>query len=1092
MNIHYLCNIFTTTVLFILGLFPVTSYSLIDVEFLVIVPYSRQYNKLPQKVTKESFLLGKNIRGIYDFRVVGKFLHNENPDEILKIFCEDIFPKKINTVMFLNINPDKGFSAGDYVMSLTQDLGYPFISWDPDLSLALQEAKNTHILQMAPTISHESNAMVNLLLRYNWTSFTIISTTSVQYLDFFNSIEVLVKEHNENGHITRLSRLQLLSKILIDTSSHDEAKMKVNMKRDLVNHNVKENRVFLLHSSSAEAKNLFDCATELGLTTKEYMWIISSSSIGNIVSRARRAAPSYPLGLLGFKHYGVDGQTLESVLDIALKTSIYVWGMALKNMAPYIKNYTITPKMSCNQSHLNFWNDGLALFRHMKNIRNVSFINKDIPPVRFNPIGLNQFIKLVIYNTQSKTTNLRTEKVWRQVGNWVPRQSGGRTEMDIEMNDITWPGDSKSPPKGKPDRRHFRIVTLKEEPYVKYRKLNSERKCGHHEVPCRLVYNPIQHGNDSTLANDTVLRCCAGLCVDLLKILSTEMKFDYDFYEVPDQTWGLPDQVTGEWNGLIREVKDRKADMVLTSLKITPARNAHIDFSIPFLETGITIIVSIRKGAISPTAFLEPYDYPSWCLILVFSVHATGASIFIYEWLSPSGLNRGRTSLRDHKFSLFRSFWLIWSMLFGASVSTDNPRGVASRFMTNVWALFALVFLASYTANLAAFMITKDEYYKLSGITDWRLRNPYSLKPPFKFATVPNGSTEENLRQNHKQMFTYMKTYNKPTVAEGIESLKAQKIDAFIYDATPLEYQVGIDKDCNLITVGERYAMTGYGVGVPKGSDLMAEINEIILELQENGELERLRKFWLAGACHRKQKRGQHSQNIGILNFTSAFILLAGGMLLGSLLLLLEHIYFKFGRSCLRRYDKSGCCALISLSMGKSLNFEQSVREALDIHRKHKCKNAVCELQIWKTKHELDLSLLQVQKLQDQLRAVSAVKVACRENHKLNGAPALSLNRHVQIHNDIENKVKEEHYPCSSNEAFKQRHIRHGSDESVKVQLTNIENPRWNRRSLKRSSSYTNAVMIDLPENSQSQIAKYDNGHYYVRLPTQNPDDSIT
>lgn len=49
---------------------------------------------------------------------------------------------------------------------------------------------------------------------------------------------------------------------------------------------------------------------------------------------------------------------------------------------------------------------------------------------------------------------------------------------------------------------------------------------------------------------------------------------------------------------------DRKADMVLTSLKITPKRNEQIEFSIPFLETGITIIVSIRKGAISPTAFL--------------------------------------------------------------------------------------------------------------------------------------------------------------------------------------------------------------------------------------------------------------------------------------------------------------------------------------------------------------------------------------------------------------------------------------------------------------------------------------------------------
>ncbi|XP_071522705.1 glutamate receptor ionotropic, NMDA 2B-like [Panulirus ornatus] len=812
-------------------------------------------------------------------------------------------------------------------------------------------------IQMAPSIHHQAAAMLSILARYQWHAFTIVTSHIAGHTDFVQTVRDQVHQYGDKQDLSKPSiKFTIIDTVLINQAEEDLAIVADS-----------EARIMLLYSTKEEARYIMRSAEGLGLTGKNYVWIVTQSVVGP----TDFAPNDFPIGMLGV-HFDTDDDALQE----AIVTTIRIFGYGVLNFLSDARNehLSLKPQLSC-EGHANArWSLGATFYRYLKNV-SVSYDkvydnldgkrDERLNVVEFLQDGTRKDVELKIMNLRN-AGSFSTRK-WEEIGTWNSWEP-----EEVTINDIVWPGHQHVPPPGVPEKFHLKIVFLEEPPYISLASPDPVTgQCNANRgILCRIATEAMMSGVvNQTLAqqNSTYYQCCSGFCIDMLQKFSDELGFSYDLFRVEDGKWGTLEG--NKWNGLVAALMNHKADMALSSFKINSERESVIDFTVPFLESGIAIVVAKRTGIISPTAFLEPFDTASWMLVAFVAIQVAALTVFLFEWLSPGGYNMKVAPPRDHKFSLLRTYWLVWAVLFQAAVHVDCPKGFTARFMANIWAMFAVVFLAIYTANLAAFMITREEYHDLSGIEDHRLQNPFFKKPPFKFGFVPFTNTETILSKHQMEMFQYMKQYNKTNIADGIRAIKKGEQDAFIYDATVLDYLVGQDDECTLLTVGSWYHMTGYGIAFPRGSKHTAQFNEKLMSYKDNGDMERIQRFWLTGACKPKKQNKRASEPLALEQFLSAYLLLFSGVLLALILLLLEHVYFKYVRKHLAKTDSGGCCALISLSMGKSLTFRGAVFEAQNKLRRHRCRDPLCDTHIWKVKHELDMARVKIKQLEKELES---------------------------------------------------------------------------------------------------------------------------
>uniref|UniRef100_A0A672YYI7 Glutamate receptor n=1 Tax=Sphaeramia orbicularis TaxID=375764 RepID=A0A672YYI7_9TELE len=635
-----------------------------------------------------------------------------------------------------------------------------------------------------------------------------------------------------------------LEEVLLLDMSVDDGDLKIqNQLKKL------QSPVILLYSTKEEASTIFEVAHSVGLTGYGYTWIVPSLVTGD----ADHVPPVFPTGLISVSYdewdYNIEARVRDAVAVIATATSTMIEskGEGEREMIPaYLPLY----------------------------VMNVTFEGRNLS---FSDEGHQMHPKLVIIL-------LGNDRQWDRVGKW---ERGSLT-----MRYHVWPRFELQ------TEDHLSIVTLEEAPFVIVENVDPlSGTCMRNTVPCRKQLKLSNQTGDSGIY---IKRCCKGFCIDILKKIAKTVKFTYDLYLVTNGKHGK--KVNGTWNGMVGEVVLKNAHMAVGSLTINEERSEVIDFSVPFIETGISVMVSRSNGTVSPSAFLEPFSADVWVMMFVMLLIVSAVAVFVFEYFSPVGYNRCLADGREPggpSFTVGKAIWLLWGLVFNNSVPVQNPKGTTSKIMVSVWAFFAVIFLASYTANLAAFMIQEEYVDQVSGLSDKKFQKPNEFSPPFRFGTVPNGSTERNIRNNYRDMHAYMTSFHQKNVDEALYSLKTGKLDAFIYDAAVLNYMAGRDEGCKLVTIGSGkvFASTGYGIAIQKDSGWKRAVDLAILMLFGDGEMEELEALWLTGICHNEKNEVMSSQ-LDVDNMAGVFYMLGAAMVLSLITFICEHLFYWQLRFC--------------------------------------------------------------------------------------------------------------------------------------------------------------------------------------------------
>ncbi|KAL9674860.1 hypothetical protein QQ045_003059 [Rhodiola kirilowii] len=712
-------------------------------------------------------------------------------------------------------------------------------------------------------------------------------STLIKYFSWREAVPVYVENDFGEGIIPFLTdALQEVDCRVPYRSTITSVATDVEIREELYKLMTMETRVFIVHMLPELGSRVFKNAMEIGMMDDGYVWIVTDG-IADLLSTMNFSVRESMKGVVGVQTFVPRSSELEEYmvkwrrkfqsenLDV-LEAELDIFGIwahdAAVGVAMAVEN--VFGNGSLNRQEFSENNvgtnssgfDGLGKSFSGPQLRDAlsklsfegfmgsfRFVNGEVPALGFRIVN-------VVGNG------------WNDVGYWTLQNGFARVipslnEASIDSSKpnlgvVIWPGETTLVPRG------WEIPLS-----------GKKLKVG---VPVKDGFLEFVRVTKDPVTNETIK--VSGYCIDVFEAVMRAMPYAVSYEYIPFSM----SVSSASYNDLTYQVFTGTFDAVVGDVTIVANRSLYVDFTLPYTESGVSMIVPIKDHRNKNAwVFLKPLTWKLWFTSFCFFIF-----IGFVIWVLEHRTNKDFRGPPLHQIGMM--FWFSFSTMVFAH--KEKVVSNLARFVVIVWVFVVLILIQTYTASLTSMLTVQKLQPTLTDINELVKGGDMVgyQSGSFVFGLLKSLGFDESKLITYESLVALEEAFSNGSVAA-------------VFDEIPY-MRLFLGKHCSeYAMVGQTYKTDGFGFVFPKGSPLAPDVSRAILNVTQGEKMAAIERSWFGEhtACPTGDSTSlsSSSSSIGLDSFWGLF-LIAGLASVGALTLYASSFIYQH-RQVVSRLDSS-------------------------------------------------------------------------------------------------------------------------------------------------------------------------------------------